>query len=202
MIIFNKIIIAKVDTESEDEISNTSTSANTASQIKKQTTLANYVLRPFSDNDKSHFENLVLRMIVSNGLPFTFMENQETRDIFNFMMPTLKLPNRRAISDRILSKISVNITEEILQKACADKIGVTAAFDGWTNIKREHLFGVVLITSRGKPLIWNASDISNQRSMTENAKLHIKNIMNDAEEKGIKINCYVSDSAGEYAAAR
>ncbi|CAG8835142.1 8597_t:CDS:2, partial [Cetraspora pellucida] len=140
----------KVDTESEDEFSNISTSANTASQIKKQTTLANYVLRPLSNNDKSHFENL--------------------------------LPNRHAISDRILSKISVNITKEILQKACADKIGVIAAFDGWTNIKREHLFGVVLITSWGKPLIWNVSDISNQRSMTENAKLHIKNIMNDAEK--------------------
>ncbi len=26
--------------------------------------------------------------------------------------------------------------------------------------------------------------------------------MDDAEQKGIQINCYVSDSAGEYAAAR
>ncbi|GBC54222.2 hypothetical protein RIR_jg40383.t1 [Rhizophagus irregularis DAOM 181602=DAOM 197198] len=30
----------------------------------------------------------------------------------------------------------------------------------------------------------------------------IKNLMNNAELKQIKINCFVSDSAGEYAAAR
>jgi hypothetical protein len=168
----------------------------------KQAVFAHYVARSLSEKDKLHFENLVLRMVVSNGLSFTFTENQETKDVFNFIIPTLKLPNRRAISDRILPKISKNLTKEILQQACADKIGITAAFDGWTNIKREHLFGVVLITSRGKTLIWSVRDISNQRSKTENAKLHIENIMNDANEKGIKINCYVSDSSGEYAAAR
>ena len=33
------------------------------------------------DKDNQHFENLILRMIVSNGLSFTFIENQETQDI-------------------------------------------------------------------------------------------------------------------------
>ncbi|CAG8703984.1 2113_t:CDS:1, partial [Ambispora gerdemannii] len=78
----------------------------------------------------------------------------------------------------------------------------TAVFDGWTNIKREYLFGVVFITSQGEALVWNVYDISDQRSRTEDVKLLIKGIMDDAEEKDIKINCYVSNSAGEYAAAR
>ena len=33
-------------------------------------------------------------------------------------------------------------------------------------------------------------------------KVLIKNLMGNAESKQIKINCYVSDSAGGYAAAR
>lgn len=89
-----------------------------------------------------------------------------------------------------------------MERARVDKIGVTVAFDGWTNIKQEHLFGVVLITSQGLSLIWNACNISSQRSKTEDVKRLIKNIMDSAEKEGIRINCYVSDSAGKYAAAR
>ena len=168
----------------------------------KQTSLTNYVSRPLLAKDQHHFENLVLLMMVSNGLPFTFMENKETQDVFNFIAPALKLPGRRAISDRILPNSANELTKSILQIASDDKIGVTAAFDGWTNIKQEHLFGVIFITSQGETLIWGAHDVSDQRSRTEDVKLLIKNIMDDAEQKGIQINCYVSDSAGEYAAAR
>lgn len=103
-------------------------------------------------------------MIVSNGLAFTFMENQETKDLFNFIMPTMKLPNWKVISNRILPKVSTKLTEDILEHACADGVSITAAFNGWTNIKQEHLFGVVLITSQGLCLIWNASNIRNQQS--------------------------------------
>jgi hypothetical protein len=34
-------------------------------------------------------------MQVSNGLPFTFFENQETKDVFTFIAPALKLPSRK-----------------------------------------------------------------------------------------------------------
>ncbi|CAG8850915.1 16314_t:CDS:1 [Racocetra persica] len=39
------------------------------------------------------------------------------------------MPNRQAISNWILPTYSEKLTEKILQHACADKIGVTAAFD-------------------------------------------------------------------------
>ena len=168
----------------------------------KQISLANYVSRPLSIKDNQHFENLVLLMMVSNGLPFTFMENKEIQDVFNFIAPALKLPGRRAISDRILPNSANELTKSILQVASNDKIGVTAAFNGWTNIKQKHLFGVIFITSQGETLIWEAHDISDQRSRTEDVKILIKNIMDDVKQKGIQINCYVSDSAGEYAATR
>ncbi|PKK75879.1 hypothetical protein RhiirC2_816375 [Rhizophagus irregularis] len=85
--------------------------------------------------------------MVSNGLLFTFLENKETQ---RFIAPALKLPGRHAISNRIFSKSAKNLTQSIVKQAKADVIGVTAAFDGWTNVKREHLFGVVFITSSGK----------------------------------------------------
>ena len=53
-----------------------------------------------------------------------------------------------------------------------DKIGVTTAFDGWSNVKQERFF----IISTGETLIWGANDISNVIN-------HIKNIIVDAEKK-------------------
>lgn len=193
------------DSASEDEIFNTISTISEASKTnlpKKQTSVTKYVTHSLTEKDKPHFENLVLRMIVSNGLPFTFMENYETQEVFKFIAPSLKLPNRRAISNQILPVYSEKLVKDILQRAREDKIGVMAAFDGWTNIKQEHLFGIVLITSKGEALVWNARDISSQRSRTGDVKLLINNIMDSAEEENIRINCYVSDSASEYAAAR
>jgi hypothetical protein len=170
--------------------------------VTKQTNLSGFVSWPLSKKDNSHFENLLLLMTVSNGLSFNFLENKETQDVFRFLAPALKLPSRKAISNRILSKSVTQLSESIIEQAKSDIIGVTAAFDGWTNVKQEHLFGVVLITSFGKILIWGVKDISDQRSRTEDVKALIKNLMDNAESNQIKINCFVSDSAGEYAAAR
>ncbi len=141
-------------------------------------------------------------MAVSNGLPFTFFENQETKEVFAFIAPALKLPGRRRMSDKILPNSTKILMQSITKTAQNDKIGVTAAFDGWTNVKQENLFGVVFITSMGEILVWGAKDVSDERSKTEDVIKHIKDIMVEAEEKQIKINCFVSDSAGEYAAAR
>ncbi|CAG8800557.1 33749_t:CDS:2, partial [Racocetra persica] len=47
----------------------------------------------------------------------------------------------------------------------------------------------------GVSLIWNTYNISNQWSKTENIKILIKSIMDNAENKSIRINCYISDLA-------
>jgi Protein of unknown function (DUF 659) len=106
------------------------------------------------------------------------------------------------MSDRVLPHSTKMLKKSITKSAQDDKIGVTMACDGWTNIKQEHLFGVVFITSTGETLIWGAKDISDERSKTENVINHIKNTMMEAKDENIKINCFVTDSAGEYAAAR
>ncbi|RHZ50422.1 hypothetical protein Glove_499g7 [Diversispora epigaea] len=124
------------------------------STTKTQSRITNYVSRSLSKKDVPYFEILLLQMLVSNGLAFTFFENQETKDVFTFIAPALKLPSRKAMSDRILSKSTKVLTQSIIKIAQEDKIGVTAAFDRWTNVKQENLFGVIFITSNGETLIW------------------------------------------------
>jgi hypothetical protein len=141
-------------------------------------------------------------MVVSNGLPFSFTENPETRELFKFCMPAIKLPSAKALSGSILKDTSKNLVKIIIATAQKDLNGVTAAFDRWTNVRSEHLFGVVFITSEGKSLTWGAKDISSERSKTSDVISHIEDLMEQACKYQINIKCFVSDSAGEYAAAR
>ena len=144
----------------------------------------------------------MLRLIVSNGLPFTFVENEETIAIFQFIAPGIKLPKRKAISGRVLEKSSETLQENIIKVAKDDQDGVTATFDGWTNVKQEHIWGVILITTSGQPLVWGAYDISAERSKTEDIIRHIENLISETNRERINIKAFISDSAGEYATAR
>ncbi|EXX53248.1 hypothetical protein RirG_245600 [Rhizophagus irregularis DAOM 197198w] len=149
-----------LDNEKSVETAKFTNTVPSTSSVIKQTTLSRYVSCPLSKKDNHHFENLILLMMVSNGLSFTFLKNKETQEVFRFIAPALKLPGRHAISNRILSKSAKQLTQSIVEQAKADVIGVTAAFNGWTNVKQEHLFGVVFITSSGKTLIWGLKTLA------------------------------------------
>ncbi|CAB4419113.1 unnamed protein product [Rhizophagus irregularis] len=181
--------------------SSTSTISSSTSSFRQQS-ITNFCARPMSINDRPTFEFLFLRMIVSNGLPFTFLENEDTQAVFNFILPGLSLPNRKAISGRVLKKCANTLKKNITDIAKKDIDGVTATFDGWTNVKAEHIWEVVLLTSQGQSLIWGAHDISGEFSRTENVIQHIKNLMLETNNEGINIKAFISDSAGEYTAAR
>lgn len=155
-----------------------------------------------SIKDTPTFETLIVRMCVSNGLPFSFVENEETQAVFNFIAPGIKLPSRKKLGGKLLLDTLKTFQENTLKIAQSDENGLTAAFDGWTNVKQENIWGVVFITSKGQPLIWGAQETSSERSKTEDVIRHIEQLMNDVEKKRININAFISDSAGEYAAAR
>ncbi|CAG8706317.1 15449_t:CDS:2, partial [Cetraspora pellucida] len=44
------------------------------------------------------------QMIVSNMLPFTFIENEDTITVFEFLVPGLKLPKHKVIGGKVLIK--------------------------------------------------------------------------------------------------
>jgi len=50
-----------------------------------------------------------------NGLPFTFVENEKTIAIFQFLAPGIILPKRKAISGKVLTKCSEELRESIIK---------------------------------------------------------------------------------------
>jgi len=179
-----------------------STVSSHSSVNSRQYAISNFLCRPLSANDQLRFEQLLLRMIVSNALPFTFVENEDTIAMFEFLIPGLKLPKCKVIGSKVLMKSVQLLQENIIKTARSDTDGVTATFDGWTNVRQEHIWGVVFITTNGQSLIWGAHDISSERSQTQNVINHIEKLITETEKNRINIKAFVSDSAGEYAAAQ
>ncbi|GBC06624.1 hypothetical protein RclHR1_06990004 [Rhizophagus clarus] len=125
--------------------------------------IGNILVRALTKKEQPMFERLLLRITVSNGFPFQWIENQATLDLFEFLNPNLILPGRKTLSTRILKDETDNLDVLRDEKLSCDKIGVMLAFDGWKNVLNQHIFGSLFITSSGEILIWKASDISSER---------------------------------------
>lgn len=164
--------------------------------------MQSYLGRPLSTKDIPTFNSLLLRMTISNGFSFSWVENEETKEFFKFITPGLVLPSRKKLSNSILKKATKQTKQQIISLASSDQIGVTLALDGWKNIRNQSLLGSTLILSSGSSLIWGAIDISNERTHTAEVIKHIEAIFRETQSKNILINNVVTDSAGEMAAAR
>ena len=162
----------------------------------------NYIVRSLSKEDVGKFNILLLRLTVSCGWALSWVNNPEAKELFNFLNPHLKLPDRRELGGNILTK-AVEKTDDAMNIALKeDPVGVTLTFDGWTNVKNEQLLGSVLITSEGRPYVWKAVDISTERENHIKVIEKIESMLTDLKEKEITVCAIVTDSAGAYAAAR
>jgi hypothetical protein len=167
--------------------------------------ITSYLQRPASKHDQTVFEELTLRMTISNGWAFCWTENEETKSWWNFISnhPNIfELPSRRALGGRILQSTSNVLKNSIEDHAKNDKFGIMVAFDGWTNIIKQEILGIVLVTSMGETLVWGGEDISSERAKYTLVIEKVKMLFQKLEEIGIKVNGLVTDSAPEYSAAR
>ena len=68
-----------------------------------------YIGRKLYPNEMNTFYKLLLRMTVSNGWAFQWVENQEIIEFFNFISPLLQLPNRKTLANEILKNSAENV---------------------------------------------------------------------------------------------
>ncbi|CAH1769154.1 3156_t:CDS:2, partial [Entrophospora sp. SA101] len=132
--------IIELDSEMSSSFSSSSPSSVCHPTNKtKENLIRKFAVRNITKKEQSRFEELLLRMTVSNGLV---------------------LPGRKTLSNRILTNETTKLNSIRDQKLSSDEIGVTLAFDGWKNVLNQNLFGSLFITSLGEVLIWKALDTS------------------------------------------
>jgi hypothetical protein len=162
----------------------------------------NYIVRSLSKEDFKKFHMLLLRLTVSCGWALSWVNKPEAKELFEFLNPFLKLPDRRVLGGDILSKVVTELDDAMETALKEDPVGVTLTFDGWTNVNNEQLLGTVLLTSEGKPYVWKAVDISSERENYIGVMNKTETMLGDLKNKGITVCAIVTDSASSYAAAR
>ena len=79
-----------------------------------------------------------------------WVNKPEAKELFKFLNPFLKLPDRRSFGEEIL-KDTVFEGDKVIEIALKkDQIGITLTFNEWTNVKNEQLLGVVIMISEGR----------------------------------------------------
>ena len=131
-----------------------------------------------------------------------WVNNPEARELFEFLNPFLKLPDRKTLGGDILTDAVSDGNDAMEIALKEDRVGITLTFDGWTNVKTEQLLGVVIMTSEGRPYVWKAADISSERETHVEVMEKTKAMITELEGKNINVCAVVTDSAGAYAAAR
>ena len=90
---------------------------------------------------------------------FRWVNDIHVKRAFTIANLTIKLPNRITLAGKILDNEKKSIQDHLISVAKANEWGVTLAFDGWKNITKQNILGVVLITSNGKLLVWISGNI-------------------------------------------
>ncbi len=86
---------------------NGSSGSNKSVSASKQLGLQNFMAqkdRPLSTDEQKRFEQHCLKGTISANLPFTCWDDEEFRQIFTSVRPSIKSPTRRTMSGRILDQ--------------------------------------------------------------------------------------------------
>ncbi|RGB21541.1 hypothetical protein C1646_777760 [Rhizophagus diaphanus] len=73
----------------------------------------------------------------------------ETIKFFNFISPLLKLPNRKTLADEILKNSAEHVQNNIEATTKNDKYGISILLNGWKNIVKQNILGLIIIRSDG-----------------------------------------------------
>ncbi len=162
----------------------------------------NFVARPLSNSDKKKFYLLLLRVTISCGFSLSWVNNKEVVELFRFLSPQIKLPDRKTLSDKILNEAVMDLNNTMIEKLKSDRVGVTLSFDGWVNVREQELMGTVIMSSDGQPYVWRAVDVSGERQKTADVMLKTEEMITSIKELDLTILAIVTDSAPAYNAAR
>ncbi|CAB5370126.1 unnamed protein product [Rhizophagus irregularis] len=140
---------------------------------QKSTVLGKRILDDFDPTLDSIVER---RESFSSHSSLTSLPFNEVIELFKFLNPQIKLPDRKTLSNEILDEAVKEFDIKILEKLVLDRVGITLSFD--------------------------ASDISSERVTNIEVRLKVEEMMSQLDELKIPLLAVVTDSAPAYNAAR
>jgi len=72
----------------------------------------------------------LLQVTISCGFPLSWLNNPEVVELFKFLNPQIKLPDRKTLSNEILDNAVKEFDIKMLERLVLDRTGITLSFDG------------------------------------------------------------------------
>uniref|UniRef100_U9TGN1 DUF659 domain-containing protein n=1 Tax=Rhizophagus irregularis (strain DAOM 181602 / DAOM 197198 / MUCL 43194) TaxID=747089 RepID=U9TGN1_RHIID len=191
-----------VSFERRESFSSHSSLTSLPSQWSNYGPMESFITRSLSSADKIKFHMHLLQVTISCGFSLSWINNPEVIELFKFLNPQIKLPDRKTLSNEILDEAVKEFDIKMLEKLVLDRVGITLSFDGWTNVREQELMGTVLTSSDGQPYVWKASDISSERITNVEIRSKVEEMISELNELKIPLLAIVTDSAPAYNAAR
>ncbi|RHZ81425.1 hypothetical protein Glove_120g161 [Diversispora epigaea] len=167
-----------------------SSSAQTLS-LSNYGPLDNFITRPLFNIDKKKFNLLILRVTISCGFALSWINNPEVIELFKFLNPLIKLPNRKTLSDKILHEAVTDLNNTMIEKLESDRIGITLSFDGWINVREQELMGTIIMSS-------DAIDVSGECHKTDDVIAKTEEMITEIRELNLVILAIVTDISPEF----
>jgi hypothetical protein len=108
----------------------------------REQAIANSIIRGF---DRSHFRRLLIEWIVDTNQPFSVVQHERLRDIFEYLNLAVKITNANISDTTVRALINSEFDKhktrviETLQKSSGL---IHVAFDGWRARNRHSLYGI------------------------------------------------------------
>ena len=83
----------------------------------------NFIVRSLSREDLVKFYILLLRLTVSCGWVLSWVNKPEAKELFNFLNPLIKLPDRRELEGKILTKAVEKVDDAMDIALKEDSVG-------------------------------------------------------------------------------
>jgi len=146
------------------------------------------------------FEERMIRLTASAGLPLSWVENPEWLNFCTEFIPQAKSPSRKVLTRRLLPQTLAELQSQAKQRASGKN--ATASCDGWTGENFHHYIAFMIVVGKEVHTV-KVHDASDERKTADNLfKLMVEVIEHLQSEWKVTVVAFTTDASGESRKAR
>ncbi|MBW0509501.1 hypothetical protein O181_049216 [Austropuccinia psidii MF-1] len=150
--------------------------------------------RPISKEKKSHFNELLLKALITSNIPFRFVENPFFKQFQEELVQSpFNLLNQFEISNKILPQMHAK-HELSLMRELNNQDNLTLSLDRWTDISGNSIYAMLLLCGQYFKRFVEILDLNCIQHTSNNILKAIKQVIKDKNILPGKISAVVTDS--------
>ncbi|CAG8764603.1 12894_t:CDS:2, partial [Ambispora leptoticha] len=145
--------------------------------IKRQESLANWCIKPITQNKQPEINKKLLNAIIYGNLLFKIVENPYFLDFLNELAPNYNPPSTRILHTEVFNSLFSSYLSKKFKmfKSLAD---ITIVLDGWQDISKNSIYGFMALKEEQEHVL-DIVNLSANRHMATFLKEQLEKMRND-----------------------